>query len=107
MQLRVKAMYELPQKKEELWNKYENAIIIEDMDEYKNFDGNTVIRGCNVSLMLDDEKVDYFISGTDEGNIDEDIMSCSAPIAEAILNKNIGDKILFNGFYIEILNVWI
>lgn len=107
IQLRVKAMYELPHKKQELWNKYQNAIIIENMDEYKNFDGNTVIRGCNVLLMFDDEEVEYFISGTDEGDIDRGIISCSAPLAEAILNKNVGDRILFNNFYIEILKVWI
>lgn len=107
MQLRVKAMYELPHKKEELWNKYENAIIIENMDEYKNFNGSKVIIGCNVLLMLDDEEIEYFIAGTDEGDIDNGIMSCSAPIAEAIINKNVGDIIQYNDFYIEILKVWI
>lgn len=107
MQLRVKAMYELPHKKQELWNKYERAIIIENTDEYKNFDGTIVIIGCNVLLIIDDEEVEYFIAGTDQGNIDEGIMSCSAPIAEAILNRNVGNKILFNDFYIEIVKVWI
>lgn len=107
MQLRVKAMYELPQKKEALWDKYESAIIIEDMEEYKGFNGSTVIIGCNVLLMIENEKEQYFISGTDEGDIDKGIMSCNAPMAEAILNKNVGDRILFNNFYIDILKVWI
>ena len=48
MELRVRAMYELPAKKKSLWDKYNSAIIIEETDEYKNFDGNTVIRGCLV-----------------------------------------------------------
>ena len=107
MQLRVKAMYELPYQKEELWNKYEHAIIIENMNEYKNFDGNMVIRGCTVLLRLGDEEVEYLILGTDEGDIDTGIISCSEPIAEAILNQNVGDRILFNDFYIGILKVWI
>ena len=53
MQLRVKAMYELPQKKERLRLCCENAIIIEDMDEFKNFDGSKVIIGSTVKLDFD------------------------------------------------------
>ena len=57
MGLRVKAMYELPAKKQSLWDKYNSAIIIEETEEYVNFDGNTIIRGCVVKINIDEEGI--------------------------------------------------
>lgn len=105
MELRVKAMYELPQKKEDLWKKYQNAVIIEEMDEYKNFDGITVIIGAVVDVIFNGENCEYTILGSDEGNLKEGILSCKAPIAQALYGHKIGETIDFNGNKISILNI--
>lgn len=105
MELRVKVMYELPAKKKSLWDKWNAAIVIEDTEEYKNFDGKTVIRGSVVKINMDDEECEYQIKGTDEGNINEDILSCETPLAQAILGKKVGEKLEFNNMKIEILAV--
>ena len=96
MQLRVKAMYELPQKKERLRLCCENAIIIEDMDEFKNFDGTKVIIGSTVKLDFEGDICEYTILGSEEGDIDNGILSCEAPIAQAILGKQSGEEVEFN-----------
>ena len=105
MQLRVQAMYDLPAKKKSMAEKCNNVCVIEDMDEYKNFDGKTAIIGSKVKLDFDGDICEYTILGTDEGNIDEDILSCDAPIAKALLGKEIGDEVLFNDETIRILDV--
>ena len=45
LELRVKAMYTLPAKKQELLSIVKNALILEESEEYQNFDGSTVIIG--------------------------------------------------------------
>lgn len=105
MELRVKAMYELPEKKNELWNKYNSAIIIEEMDEYKNFDYKTVIIGAKVTINFDGDICTYKILGNDEGDLKNDVLSCQAPISQAIINKKVGDTVKFNKSVIEILEV--
>lgn len=106
MELRVKAMYELPSKKQSLWNKYNSAIVIEDTNEYKKFDGKTVIRGCKIKINIDGYEICvYQIKGSDEGDINNDILSCDAPMARALLGKKIGEKVKFNEMEIEILEV--
>ena len=104
MSLRVKLMYELPQKKKRLYESCKNSIIIEDMEEYKNFDGTTVIIGSEVQLLIDGEEECYKILGNCEGGLEETI-SCVAPLAQAILNKRVGDKIKFRDMQICILAV--
>lgn len=105
MELRVKAMYELPNKKNELWNKYNSSIIIENMEEYKNFDGKKVIIGSRVTLNFAGEICKYTILGNDEGDFKKDILSCQAPIARTLLNKKVGDVLKFNESIIEILGI--
>ena len=105
MELRVKVMYELPAKKKSLWDKWNTAIVIEDTEEYKNFDSTIVIRGCIVKINIDDEECEYQIKGSEEGNIDEDILSCDAPLAQVLLGKKVGEKIVFNDMKIEIFSV--
>lgn len=105
LNLRVRAMYELPNKKKELWNKYEQAIVIEDMEEYHNFDGETVIRGVVVRLNFDGEEEEYRIVGTNEGDLSKNALSCNAPIANALLGKKVGEKVNFNEGNIDILEV--
>ena len=57
-----------------------------------------VVFGSTVSLLnLDDNsKVTYKIVGEDESNIDEGLLSYKAPLAKAMIGKNINDFIEFN-----------
>lgn len=106
MELRVKAMYELPAKKQTLWNKYNSATIIEETEEYLQFNGKTVIRGSKVKLNFDGEDIcEYEIKGADEGDINNGILSCEAPMARALLGKQLGTVVEFNGMNIEILEI--
>lgn len=105
MELRVKLMYVLPEQKRKVNERYDNAVIIEDTEEYRNFDGVTVIKGSEVEVLFDGEKETYTILGNSEGNLDKNILSCDAPIAETLLGKKIGDIVNFNNFKVEILSV--
>jgi transcription elongation factor GreA len=57
-----------------------------------------VVFGSTVSLLnLDDNsKVTYKIVGEDESNIEEGLLSYKAPLAKAIIGKNIDDFIEFS-----------
>jgi transcription elongation factor GreA len=57
-----------------------------------------VVFGSTVSLLnLDDNsKVTYKIVGEDESNIEEGLLSYKAPLAKAMIGKNINDFIEFN-----------
>ena len=57
-----------------------------------------VVFGCTVSLLnLDDNsKITYKIVGEDESNIEEGLLSYKAPLAKAMIGKNINDFIEFN-----------
>lgn len=105
MALRVKAMYELPQKKEELFKVFSQAEVIEEMPEYINFDGSTVIMGTKVVLDFDGDEEVYTIHGTNEGNIEDGIISENSPIARAIIGKKVGDIVTFRNMSIKILSV--
>lgn len=105
MELRVKLTYVLPEQKRKVNERYDNAVIIEDTEEYRNFDGVTVIKGSEVEVLFDGEKETYTILGNSEGNLDENILSCDAPIAETLLGRKIGDIVNFNNFKVEILSV--
>ena len=105
MDLRVKAMYELPNKKRTLWDIYQQSQIIEDMLEYKNFDGKQIIIGSVVDLDFAGDKCTYTILGSSEGDIDNDIISCDAPLSKALLGKKIGEKVIFNNQTIHVLAI--
>ncbi|MCH5172494.1 MAG: GreA/GreB family elongation factor [Erysipelotrichales bacterium] len=105
MELRVKAMYELPARKKELFNRYKQAIVIEDMEDYIHFDGKTVILGSIVKVQIDGEIDEYKIVGTDEGNILNNELSCNAPIAQKIIGRKIGETIEYNGMSMHIISV--
>ena len=104
MQLRVKAMYEIPKRKEKLLNRLKECKFIEDQDEYKNFDGS-VIAGSKVKITFDGEKEEYSILGDKEGSFEENIMSCKAPLAQTLLGKRAGDTVNFNNTIIIIEEV--
>lgn len=105
MALRVKVMYTLPEQKKIAYERYKNAIIIEDSEEYKNFDGTTVIKGSQVQLLIDGREESYTILGSSEGNRKQRIISCESPIAKALLSKKVGESIKFNNMDIFILSV--
>lgn len=105
MELRVKAMYELPSKKEELKRKYSTAVIIQDTKEYKEFDGTTVVIGAEVTLEFDGDICTYLILGNDEGDLKNDILSCEAPISKALIGKKVGEVIRYDNVQIKILGV--
>ena len=56
-------------------------------------------------MKMDGEIVEYTILGSNEGNIEEDILSCNAPLVEALLNHKVGETISFRNIKIEILGV--
>lgn len=57
--------------------------------------GDTVRFGATVTLLnLDnDEESTYQIVGADEANIDEGTLSVSAPLARALVGKEVGDEV--------------
>jgi transcription elongation factor GreA len=58
--------------------------------------GGTKVRfGAAVSLLNTDtdEEVTYQIVGADEANIDEGTISVSAPLARALIGKEVGDEV--------------
>ena len=59
---------------------------------------NKVVFGSTVCLLnLDDKsKVTYKIVGEDESNIEKGLLSYKAPLAKAMIGKNINDFIEFN-----------
>lgn len=105
IELRVQAMYTLPKQKQNILTRYQNAIIIEETEEYKNFDGNTVIMGTKVKLMIDGEEEEYKILGNKEGNLNLSILSCEAPIVKALIQKHLKETVEFNGMEISILSI--
>lgn len=105
MLLRVQAMYGVPNEKKELLLKYYNAVIIEEMDEYINWDGVTVIRKCDVELEIDGVTEKYTILGENEGDLNKGILSCAAPLVKSILGKKVGQTIVFNEMCITVKNV--
>ena len=105
MELRVKAMYALPKQKKELYEKLKNVVIIDDMEEYKQFDGKTVIMGSVVTLDIDGDTEVYTILGTEEGDVENGIINVNAGLAQAIIYHEVGEVIPFNGMTIKILKV--
>ena len=57
--------------------------------------GNVIKFGATVTLMDDDteEEVTYQIVGDDESDVKNGLLSISAPLARALINKTIGDTV--------------
>ena len=105
MELRVKAMYEIPKKKAELFNQLNNAIIIEETDEYKNWDKNTVIPKCVIKIEMNGMEEEFTILGSNESNLDLNIISCEAPLAQKLMGRKSGETINFNGMKVKIKEI--
>ena len=106
MNLRVKAMYALPQKKKELFEMLQSSVIIEDTDEYKNWDKETVIEKCGVVLEIDGEVTNFSILGANQSDIHSNIISTEAPLTKALLSHKKGETIDFNGIKIIIKDIY-
>ncbi len=105
MELRVKAMYGIPAQKRDLLLKYQSAVIIEETPEYIDWDGETVIRKCKITISYDGDEETYTILGSNEGDLQNGILSCESPMVLALLGKKVGDAVKFNDSIIEILSV--
>jgi transcription elongation GreA/GreB family factor len=105
MELRVKVMYTLPAEKEKLYKRMHNSMIIEDSDFFKEFDGTKVIPGSKVTYQIDDETETFTILGDNESDLKNQVISCSTPLAKALIGKHIDDKIDFNGMRIIIKSI--
>jgi len=105
MDLRVKAMYVLPEQKRKMYERKQNAVIIEETDEYKNFDGTTVIIGSEVELIIDGEIEVYKILGDIESDPDNTIISWKTDLATTVLNKHVGETVELNNMKIIIKSV--
>lgn len=93
------------QTEKEYNEKINNYIIIEDTDDYINWTGKTIIRKCEVFLNWNGMEQNFKILGDNESDLENDIMSCEAPIAKLLLGHKIGDILDFRNNKIEILDI--
>lgn len=101
----VSSFYLEPGKKRELQKELVNATIIEETEEYLNWDQNTVIRMCKVGFTMNGKMQEYTILGKNEADIPNKILSCDAPLVLALLGHSVGDTLMFNNREIFIDNV--
>lgn len=80
-------------------------VIIEEMPEYKNWDGTTIIRKCEVTLDYAGEVETYKILGCNESNLMENILSCDAPLSEVLIGHKVGDVVTYNNQQIKINDI--
>lgn len=73
----------------------EHKLSLAEVIDPSQLSGQTVKFGATVTLTnLDtDEEVRYQIVGTDESDIDQGLLSISAPLARALIGKTIGDEV--------------
>lgn len=105
LQLRVQAMYSLPAEKQQLLDMYQTAEIIEETEMFQNWDGETVIVGCDIEILMKEKLRHFRILGESESDIPNNIISCNAKLAQVLLSHKKGDSICFNGMTVEIINV--
>lgn len=90
---------------EQLLRLYRSAVIIEETEEYMNWDVTTVSRKCEVDLEIEGEVEKYTILGHGEANVLDNVLSCEAPIAIKLLGKKVGDVVYFNGMKIVLKGI--
>lgn len=102
---RGRIMRELPQRLGKILPCDAEVVFIEDMEEYKNFDGK-VIRGSEVEIKIGKNDPRKFkILGSFECDVENDVLSCKCDLALALLGKRAGSEINFRGEKITILSV--
>lgn len=99
------AQAEVEQKITELEVMIENAVVISDVATDKVSIGNTI----KIKYVDDDESEEYTIVGSKEADPFSNKISNESPIAKAVLNRKVGEKVSVdspNGKYdIEILEI--
>ena len=91
----VSSIYLEPGKKKQLQEELSTAIIIEETDEFLNWDYNTVIRMCKVGFTMNGIKQEFTILGKNECDTFNKILSCEAPLVLALLGHSVGDTVTF------------
>ena len=91
----VSSTYLEPGKKRNLQKELTTATIIEETDEFLNWDYNTVIRMCKVGFTMNGENKEFMILGKNEGDPSNKILSCDAPLVLALLGHSVGDTVMF------------
>ncbi len=91
----VSSIYLEPGKKKQLQEELSTATIIEETDEFLNWDYNTVIRMCKVGFTMNGIKQEFTILGKNECDTFNKILSCEAPLVLALLGHSVGDTVTF------------
>lgn len=105
LELRVKVMYTLPAEKEELYKKIMDCVIIEECDFFKKFDGSTVIPGSKVVYDMNGKTKTITILGDNEADLENNIISVSAPFAKALIDRQVNETFDFNGRKVTIKSI--
>lgn len=105
MELRAKAMYDLPKKKDMINHMLAEAVIIQETEAFINADLSTVFVGATVELEVDEEKEIYTILGSNESELAEDAISYDTPFAKAILGAKLNQVVEFRGMKIKIIMI--
>lgn len=92
----------LPDKKEEIFKRMKECMIIEDCQFFEEFDGSKVIPGSKVTFTIDGENETLTILGEYESDVENGIISLGTPMAKALLGRYINEMIVFNGMTIII-----
>ena len=104
-ELQNKVSYALPLEKKKLKDTLNNALIIEEQDFYKNFDGIKIIIGTKVTLLYNDNKEIYLIVGEGEDNPFENIISYNCDFAVNLIGKKVNDEFKYKNANIKILDI--
>ena len=76
----------------------ENKILRAEVIDTSNLDNSEVVFGATVEVtdINNEKKFTYRIVGTDEADIEKNLISISAPLCKAIMNKRVNDVIEVN-----------
>ena len=76
----------------------ENKILRANVIDTSNLDGSKVVFGATVEVtdINNEKKFTYRIVGTDEADIEKNLISISAPLCKAMMNKKVDDVIEVN-----------
>ena len=76
----------------------ENKILRAEVIDTSNLDNSKVVFGATVEVtdINNEKKFTYRIVGTDEADIEKNLISISAPLRKAMMNKKVNDVIEVN-----------
>ena len=76
----------------------ENKILRAEVIDTSNLDNSEVVFGATVEVtdINNEKKYSYRIVGTDEADIEKNLISISAPLCKAMMNKKVNDVIEVN-----------